>query len=281
MQEVLSILEEFPMPAAAATSSIHKSLRMAPRPRAVLFDVYGTLVCSVLGDLDDQRRQSTSEDSFVQTANRFGFSRETGRLWHQLFFEAIAAEHEDMRQKGIGHAEVLVDRIWEAMITRAGGDPAVNRPRTLAAYREMIANPVRPFAGVAETLRRLRSMGLRLGIVSNSQFYTMPILARALGIACEELFEAPFVFLSYRLGFAKPEPHFFRLVRTTLLAHGIGPEETLVVGNDEENDIQAAQIHGFQTVLFCGNEKSVRLSQGESRPRLIYNYESLLASLQY
>jgi putative hydrolase of the HAD superfamily len=243
-----------------------------------LFDVYGTLVCPHLGDLDDQVRLASSEDSFVATAERFGFGKDAGIKWHRWFFEAIASEHKELKEQGISPAEVQVDQIWADMIGMAGGDLTGSQPRMFAAYREMLANPVRAFSGAVEALRKLKERGVGLGIVSNSQFYTMPILGLTLGINPDEFFDPKLTFLSFRLGFSKPSPYFFRLVRTTVLHVGLRPEEVLVVGNDRENDVLAAEAHGLQAVLFHGDDQSVRMGKGGLAGTVIANYQTLLTA---
>jgi putative hydrolase of the HAD superfamily len=243
-----------------------------------LFDVYGTLVCPHVGDLDDQARLASGEASFVATAERFGFSQDVGIKWHRWFFEAIAKEHKELKEKGIAPAEVQVDKIWADLIERVGDKPTSSQARKVAAYREMMANPVRPFSGAAEILKQLKKSGMRLGIVSNSQFYTMPILGVNLELDPNKIFEPELTFLSFRLGFSKPSPYFFSLVRTTALHLGFRPEEVLVVGNDCENDIAAAEAYGLQALLFYGNDQSVRLGKATYTGAVITNYEDLLTA---
>lgn len=274
----LSILQEFQADEPAPTRSKGPVPVLEPNPKAILFDVYGTLVCPQVGDLDEQARLASGEDSFIHTAERFGFSKEIGIKWHRWFFEAISSEHKEQKEKGITPAEVQVDRIWTEMIVRAGGDPAVAPPRMVAAYRELLANPVRPFSGAAEALVKLKKSGIMLGLASNSQFYTVPILGRALDINPDEFFEPELTFLSFRLGFSKPSPYFFRLVRTRVLHLGLRPEEVLVVGNDCENDVLAAKAHGLQALLFWGNVQSVRLAREIRQGPMVTNYETLLAA---
>ena len=278
MPSWLSVLQEFRAREPAPTGSEGVVPVLEPPPKVVLFDIYGTLVCPLVGDLEDQARLVSGEDSFVATAERFGFSRDVGIKWHQWFFEAIAREHEEMMKKGVVPAEVQVDRIWASMLFRVGGNPSIAQARMAAAYREMLANPVRPFSGATEALQKFKKRGMRLGIVSNSQFYTMPILGLTLGIDPEEFFEPELTFLSFRLGFAKPSPYFFRLVRTTLYQVGLAAEEVLVVGNDCENDILAAQAHGLRALLFHGNDNSVKLGSPEWDGAEITRYESLLSA---
>lgn len=274
----LSVLQEFQVPEPEPTVSDRDVPALEPPPKVVLFDVYGTLVCPLVGDLADQSRLVSSKDSFVATAERFGFSREVGSKWHEWFFEAIITEHQELKNKGIAPAEVQVDQIWAEMIARVGGDGSVGQAQMVAAYREMLANPVRPFSGATAALKKLRNRGMRLGIVSNSQFYTMPIVGLTLGIEPDEFFEPEITFLSFRLGFAKPSPYFFRLVRAKVLQLGFMAEEALVVGNDCENDVLAAQAHGLQALLFHGNDQSVRLGPPEWEGGVITSYESLLAA---
>ncbi len=271
-----SVLHEFQIPEPALTGSLGEVPILEPLPKVVLFDVYGTLVCPLVGDLADQTRLVSGEDSFVATAERFGFSRNVGIKWHGWFFEAIAGEHQEMKKKGITPAEVQVDQIWVEMLARVGGDHSGAQARKVAAYREMMANPVRAFSGARAVLRALKRDGMKLGIVSNSQFYTLPILGMTLGIDPGEFFEPEMTFLSFRLGFAKPSPYFFRLVRSAVVQLACRPEEALVVGNDCENDVLAAQAHGLQALLFHGNDQSVRPGPPDWVGTTITSHESLL-----
>jgi putative hydrolase of the HAD superfamily len=141
VQNWLSILQEFPVPEPAVTVSGGDVPPLEPLPRVILFDVYGTLVCPHLGDLDDQAQLVSSEDSFVATAERFGFAKNVGIDWHRWFFEAIASEHKELKKQGISPAEVQVDQIWADMIGMVGGNSTGSQPRMFAAYREMLANP--------------------------------------------------------------------------------------------------------------------------------------------
>ena len=274
----LSILNEFPVPETAFTESDGKVPTLDPVPRVILFDVYGTLLCPQVGDLDDQARLASGEASFITTAERFGFSQDVGIKWHRWFFEAIAKEHKELKEQGIAPAEVQVDEIWADLVERVGDKPTSNQARKMAAYREMMANPVRPFSGAAETLKQLKQSGMRLGIVSNSQYYTMPILGANLELDLNDIFEPELTFLSFRLGFSKPSPYFFRLVRTAVLHLGFRPEEVLVVGNDSENDIAAAEAHGLQALLFYGNDLCVRFGKVGRQGAVITNYEDLLTA---
>jgi len=278
MTDWMGAIYEFDLAPPVAVDEHVEIPELEPLPRVILFDVYGTLLCPRIGDLAEQTSQTTGSDSFVATARRFGFDPEVGRQWHQWFFDSIAAEHARMKKLGVVPAEVQVKRIWKEMITRIGASPVEIDVRALAAYREMQANPVRAFSGTVEALRRLQGAGVKLGLVSNAQFYTLPILGYVLRLKPEEVFSKELTFLSYQLGFAKPSPYFFRLVQTRLLHLGFEPFEALVVGNDYDNDVAAAETHGLRALLFHGSDASVRLGSSEGPVPTIRNFASLAAA---
>ncbi len=246
--------------------------RLDPKPRVILFDVYGTLLAARYGDLEAQGWDRPPEESFVKTARFFGFSEETGRKWAEGFFRAVSEEHERCRALGIRRAEVLVERIWEELLRSAPDPPdAVPDPVDAALYRELTANPVAPFEGAAEALAALRRDGYRLGLASNAQFYTLPVLDYALGGGApflEATFDPDWLFFSFELGFAKPDPHFFRLIVTRARRCGLKPEDVLMVGNDPVNDIEAARLHGLQAVLFAPGGTARSSEAVGSAPRI-------------
>jgi putative hydrolase of the HAD superfamily len=277
MHNLDSFIQEFPIPPEVPTPKAEIGLHFEPPPRVILFDVYGTLIAPYQGDLQQQLKRAKREtESFVLTARRFGYGAEVGESWGKSFYEHIHREHAKCDELGITRAEVAVDRIWEVLIREAGGDAKKHPPRKLGLFREMAANPVAAFSGASMVLKTLKERGCRLGLASNSQYYTLPILKRLLAIVPEVFFEPQWTFLSYRLGFAKPDPHFFRLVRTQALQSGLQPEEVLVVGNDLENDVHAAMLHGLRAVLFAPGMDGGGEDEKMIDAPVIRNFESLL-----
>ena len=128
----------------------------------------------------------------------------------------------------------------------------------MAVERE--SNPVSAMEGARETLHALKDGGLRMGLISNAQFYTVPVFEACLGETLADLGISPtlccFSYLERR---AKPDPWLFEAVREKLGAMGIGAHQALYVGNDVRNDIDPARASGFRTVLFAGDGASLRL----------------------
>lgn len=252
---------------------------VAPKPRVILFDVYGTLLAAHHGDLEHQLRHRLAQKSFVQTARFFGFSEDAGRKWAEGFYRAAAEEHERCRALGISRPEVLVESIWKDLLHSVPNAPTPSPdPLDVAMYRELVANPVSPFEGVIETLEALHRANYLLGLASNAQFYTGPILEYVLDAPLNAVFDPQWTFFSYELGFAKPDPHFFRLVATRARRSGLNPESVLMVGNDPVNDVEAAHIHGLQAVLFAPGASVSPHGARPSTPQ-IHRFDALVQAL--
>ena len=120
--------------------------------------------------------------------------------------------------------------------------------------------------GAEETLGILRDRGIRLGLISNAQFFTPLLFEAFFGGTPEALgFDPELLIYSFELGEGKPSPALFAPAVRRLLALGIKPENALYVGNDMLNDIFAAARAGFKTALFAGDRRSLRLREGDSR----------------
>ncbi len=254
MKQYSHILSSFEKPLPFDGRDILKILKRLKKPKVILFDIYDTLMASAVGDLEAQVKLKTGPDSFVKTAERFGFDSSIGEKWCELFFSEIEVEHEANRKLGISRCEVLVERIWQDILNKtvSGGRAQKIRVRDLAIYREMVANPVAPFQGIVELWNKLLSHSVQIGIVSNAQFYTLPILAWLLEVNLDRYLNENLIILSCELGFAKPDPHFFRYVETRVRRSGFVPQDVWIVGNDPVNDIEASKPFGFTTVLFAG-----------------------------
>jgi putative hydrolase of the HAD superfamily len=194
-------------------------------PRAVLFDIYGTLLRSNAGELHpDPALRGLITRSHAASPHP----------WPEIDIREIHATL---------HPQLAPHEIED-----------------LALAHERRANPVTPMPGAADTLRQLAAKGIPLGLVSNAQFYTVPILEEALGADLAELGIDPalraFSYLERR---AKPDTHLFELLREPLARRGIPAAAVLCVGNDVRNDIDPARATGFRAALFAGDPTSLRL----------------------
>lgn len=227
--------------------------------RAVLFDVYGTLLISAAGDIGIAPVPNVDTAAPLPEAP-FRSPAETGRRLKRR----IAEIHADRRARGVDVPEVEIDRIWQELLPDRS--PAVVRETALRW--ELRTNPVWPMPGMRAAVAGCRNRGLALGIVSNAQFYTPPVLewffqARLTAVG----FADDLLVYSYRLGRAKPSPSLFTAAAAGLARRSIRPEAALYVGNDMLNDVWAAGQAGFQTALFAGDRRSLRLREDDPRCR--------------
>ncbi|MEM1063178.1 MAG: HAD family hydrolase, partial [Planctomycetota bacterium] len=136
----------------------------------------------------------------------------------------------------------------------------------LATEYECRVNPVWPMPGCRELLRALHARRLPLGIVSNAQFFTEDLFEALLDADRPSLgFEPDLEVFSYKTEEAKPGEELYRRAADALAARGLTPAETLYVGNDMLNDVTPAAAVGFKTVLFAGDERSLRMREGDER----------------
>lgn len=224
--------------------------------RAVLFDIYGTLVISASGDIGLAGEQD--EDGAFRAA--LASVRIQGDdAGPQKLKAAIRAAHARSKAEGVAYPEVDILDIWSSIL---GAEQGLER---LAVEYECRVNPVWPMPGLAEVLAELKGRGLILGIVSNAQFYTPLMLEAFLGRPLLELgFDPDCCAFSYRLREAKPSTRIYREALAGLeKKHGIEAHEVLYVGNDMRNDIWPASLLGCRTALFAGDARSLRLRKDD------------------
>lgn len=234
--------------------------------RAVLFDIYGTLLISGTGDIGVA---STDLNSPITTDFLNGIDKEL--IQRQLTRE-IKRSHAELRKSGVDYPEVEIRDIWRRVLSALRSEellndsPDMESVETLALRYELSMNPVWPMPGFPEIIGRIRDAGYRVGIVSNAQFYTPLIIEALTAMSLEQIgFETGLCAWSYELSMAKPSPEVFSAPLKALAADGIPPGEVLYVGNDILNDVTAASAAGCRTALFAGDRRSLRLRNGDPR----------------
>lgn len=236
--------------------------RMGPR-RAILFDVYGTLLVSGAGEAGRVQAQPPGMDRLPELLKRYGIEHAPRKL-QSMVCQAIAADHRRQRAKGIDFPEVDIVRIWQAIIGLRNRSVA----KAFALTYELITNPVFPMPGALTLIRFFKERGMPMGIVSNAQFYTPIVLAWFFGRDGHDSgFDPRLHFYSWREGCAKPSAILFDRAKATLASMGVPTESALYVGNDMRNDIQPAAEAGFRTALFAGDRRSLRLRREDEQCR--------------
>lgn len=227
------------------------SLKPAAAPRAayraVIFDIYGTLLVAAPGGVKpDPLADPVLREILRQFGHRPPISPSSDLHAAVLRHHAAA---------GVPYPEVDLRALWREILALAPGSDT----SPLVEAIEAAWHPATPMPGAENIIQRLSRSGISLGLLSNAQSNTLASLG---GVA--DLFAPELTLLSYQHGLAKPSPELFQILSDRLAGRGITPAETLFIGNDPLQDIVPAAAAGFQTALFTGHPDSFR--PGECDP---------------
>jgi len=235
--------------------------------RAVVFDVYGTLFSSGVGDISlatEENRDAALRS--VLSANGIALTGAARGIRLDNALHGVIHRHqENRREEGIEFPEVDIRRVWadflqELLATGLAESGATPEIETLVIDYETRINPTQPMPGLAPVLASLRERGLILSIISNAQFYTPLLFEAFLGQSIADLgFSTEANVWSYVELEGKPSQQLYRLAAERLHElHQLRPDQCLYVGNDMRNDIWPARALGFRTALFAGDRLSLR-----------------------
>lgn len=263
-------------PLAAQPTGETPRLERLPGIRSVVFDVYGTLFISAAGDI------SLAEDGARGDLLQRAIERGTGKRMMPngcelatSYFDKIQAHQELRREEGITYPEIEIRDVWRDLLddliaTNQLPEGTETGPATceaIALAYECAANPVWPMPHLEPTLEALKNRGLPLGIVSNAQFYTLHLFPAFLDDRerHEVGFDPALEVFSFREREGKPSRRLYDRLARQLAEVRISPSEVLYVGNDLRNDTWPAQLVGFRTALFAGDQRSLRWREDDPR----------------
>lgn len=233
--------------------------------RAVVFDVYGTLVISGSGDVGSA--DPTGRDSRVdETIAAVGINV-TPTLSVADLHQQIIRMNDGLRSEACPKPEVDIVEAWRRTLQNRDIWPTTQNAVQLAAEYESRANPTWPMPGARDLLSLLNRSDMSLGIVSNAQVFTVPLVKDLLiekSLAAGG-FDLDLSVFSNRFRQAKPGPRLFDVLCDGLARRGIEPFQAIYVGNDMLNDIWAASRAGLKTAWFAGDARSCRRREDDPR----------------
>jgi hypothetical protein len=296
----------WPAPPEVEPPKARPHLVRLPEVRAVLWNVYGTLLAIPGGDLAFEHPQpfvmSSALDKTIQEFKMWGsMSRKPGQpsdylhsVYKQLLTEQRAVPGGTER-----YPEVAADRLWEAIIKRllqkdykfdAGFFGSLNEfSRKVAYFFHASLQATACYAGAAQAMRHVIDSGLGQGLLADGQCFTPVQLGRGLAAQddsakVDELLTEGLVTLSYEVRGRKPSERLFRQALDALTAKGLAPSEVLHVGARIQQDLVPARRLGMRTALFAGDKASLQatpeqLKEPMSRPDVLLTELSQLAEV--
>jgi putative hydrolase of the HAD superfamily len=219
--------------------------RAGAHRRAVLFDLYGTLI-----DIRTDENDPAVWGALAQYLGYLGvvIAAEELRSQYQRRVEFQLSSSPER------HAEVDVFAVFRDIFA-AFGRAKVPREKIIDAamlFRSLSRRQFGLFPDAAAVLRRLRER-YAVGLVSDAQWVFTEAELAITGL--RDLFEVRV--LSSRHGYKKPDP---RLFAKALGALRVAPEQALYVGDNPARDLVGARRSGMRCVLFrpSGNGTSER-----------------------
>jgi len=249
--------------------------------KAVIFDIYGTLLVSASDDVEKARtyapnlKIALSEAGYVILKEQQDEINEAMEFMLRLLIENMKRHHFRIRKRGVKFSEINIRQIWPEVINTAIRNRIIaktskSKPDNLAIIFDLLSNKIFPMPGMKALILQLESSGRHLGIVSNAQFYSPIVLnfllTGKLGEGDQiEHFDPELLVFSYQFQRAKPDFSLFeRLLKSLKTNYGILPNESVYVGNDMFKDIYPARHCGMKTVLFAGDQRSIRWREDRS-----------------
>jgi FMN phosphatase YigB (HAD superfamily) len=277
-----------------------------PQVRAVLWNVYGTLLGISGGELLFEHPtpfiMNNALDKTIQEFKMWlSMSRKPGQPSEYMgqIYRQILTEQRSVPGGGERHPEVAVEHVWEVILKRllqkdykfdAGFFGSLNEYSRKVAYffhaslQGTVCHP-----GAAEALRHVAAAGLTQGLLGDGQCFTTVQLQRGLAaqdadVKMDDVLDPDLRVLSYEVRGRKPSERLFRQALTALNEKGIGPAEVLHVGSRMTADLVPARRLGMRTALFAGDRASLQatpeqLKDPNARPDVLLTEPAQIAEV--
>lgn len=265
-----------PWPVMPRVESPRAKPSLHPLPvRAVLWNVYGTLLAVPTGELQFEAQIEFATDAaFDKTVQEF-------KMWQSMSRKpgAPGAYMKELFKKAFdlvrltGGGEVKAELIWDDIVKKlmtkeysydaAQYGPPAEYVKKIAYFYHASVQGCGAYPGAAEALRRVSAAGRKQGLLADGQCFTPPQLLKGLQAQDPHLdlglhLPADLRVLSADVGVKKPGDELFRAALAAVRAKGIAAAEVLHVGSSLTRDIAPAKKLGMKTALFAGDKGSLQ-----------------------
>jgi len=265
-------------PLEAEPTGTESSLKKLENIKAVIFDFYGTLFISGVGDIgiDDGKSDAGLLLDAIESIGLEITDERAGKRGYEIYDKVVTEQIQDLKASGIPYPEPDIRIVWRNMLNQMYAENLIKTATNKSDYTRMAVefearmNPIWPMPDLQETLDGLKARDIELGIISNSQFYT-PLAFEAL---CDQTladlgFNMNLLHWSYEESRKKPGVVFYRHFLEKAEKHlpNLAAENYLYVGNDMLKDVYPANELGMKTALFAGDSRSLKWRQADARTK--------------
>jgi hypothetical protein len=272
---------DLPWPAPPKPEPVKARPHLGPLPgvRAVLWNVYGTLLAIPFGELVFEHPQpfvmSMALEKTIAEFKMWGsMSRKPG-VPSEYMLHLYKTQLDEQRlapSPGEKHPELVADRTWEGLIKKlfqkdykfdAGFYGSLNEfSRKVAYFFHASLQGTTCYTGAAAALQAVTDARLVQGLCGDGQCFTTVQLQRGLdaegdGMRLDDVISSDLQILSHECKGKKPSERLLRSALDKLEKHDIGPAEVLHVGSRIEKDLAPAKKMGMKTALFAGDRASL------------------------
>lgn len=283
----------WPMAPDPAPPKARPHLPAIPGIRAVLWNVYGTLICISEGELKfESENNFLMEVALEKTIHEFkmwhSMSRKPGQpsAYMREVYQKVLNEMRLVPSAGERYPEIAAERVWENIIKKlfqkdysfdAGFYGSLNEySKKIAYFFHTSLQGTACYPGAGEALRALSERGIFQGLLGDGQCFTAVQLQRGLHCQDENIDLSAAIplngrWISSELRCRKPSENLFRAALRSLRERGIEAHETLHVGSSLARDLVPAKKAGMRTALFAGDRASLaatseQLKDPQQRP---------------
>ena len=176
-----SLFKDLNTPLEPISTGLEPRLPQLSDIRAIIFDIYGTLVISGTGDISIAEKVDR-EEVLRKFLGGEGSGLPANLSVSDVFYGLIKEDHQRCKDKGALFPEVDILEIWRGFLTQLEQAlPDEKSLESMAIQFECAVNPVWPMPGMESVLNQLQQQELPLGIVSNAQFYT-PVMLESFSV---------------------------------------------------------------------------------------------------
>jgi FMN phosphatase YigB (HAD superfamily) len=294
----LDTRKDLPWPAAPEVDrpKARPHLVRLPQVRAVLWNVYGTLLSISGGELLFEHPtpfvMGVALDKTIQEFKMWGsMSRKPGQPADYLkqIYSQVLTEHRAVPGGTEKYPEVAAERLWEAIIKKllqkeykfdAGFYGSLNEfSRKVAYFFHASLQATACYPGAAAALALLHKKKIAQGLLADGQCFTRVQLQRGLAaqdadLALDDVLDDKLVVLSHEHRGRKPSERLFRQAMTAIQEKGLLANQVLHVGSRVTQDLQLARRLGMRTALFAGDRASLQatpeqLKEPANRPDVL------------
>jgi len=296
----------WPAPPEVRRAKAKPHLVRLPQVRAVTWDLYGTLLNILSGQLlyehPDKFVMDIALDKTVQEFKMWGsMVRKPGQPADYMgeIYRRVLGDLRLAPSPKEKHPEIQSERIWEAIVKKllkkdykfdmdlygSLGEYA----RKIAYFFHASLQGTACYEGAAQALEHVHHAGLKQGIIADAQCFTLVQLQRGLaqqrcGVGTDPLFARSARAVSCEVGARKPSERLFKHCLIPLQSMGIAPAQVLHVGSRIARDLVPAKKLGMRTALFAGDKESLQatpeqLKDNATRPDVLLTELSQIAEI--